>query len=74
MANSVDHPSDRLWHIDARHFNAGVLETYDGIISEAAPILRWAENGRMDWFRRYCAKKGWRCETTEMALARLAHA
>jgi hypothetical protein len=53
---------DRLWQVTAPHFCAGISETYDGIISDAAPILKWAINGRMAWFRQYCQKKGWRLE------------
>lgn len=53
---------DRLWRISAPHFVAGLTETYDGVISGAAPILRWAINKRMAWFRRYCRQKNWTLE------------
>ena len=51
----------RLWHIDAPHFSAHVIESHDGIIVRAAPILSWAINGRMANLRRYCESNDWTC-------------
>ena len=53
----------RLWHVEAPHFVAGVIEAHDGVIVRAAPILRWTCDRPIGWFRRYCQRKGWRCYT-----------
>lgn len=43
------------------HFVAGVIVT-DKIITDTAPILRWAIGRHVDWFTRYCKTKKWKVE------------
>lgn len=50
---------DKLWQVTSTYFCAGVYETYDGIISDAAPILKWIVNKRMFWFKEYSKSKNW---------------
>jgi len=52
--------SDELWRIKAPHFVAGL--TFGGVVTKAAPILRYM----LGWSRgeviAYCNRKGWRWE------------
>lgn len=47
-----------LWQIYAPHYTAGPVVT-DGIVTEAAPILRWAVGRRWTEVRAYLAAKGY---------------
>lgn len=53
--------------VNAPHFYAGIVLT-DGIVTEAAPILRWTIGKRREWLSDYFRLKGWK--TT---IARHAH-
>lgn len=47
--------------IDAPHFCAGL--DGDGIGAwRCAPILRYMEHWSLGRIKRYCRKKGWRCD------------
>lgn len=54
--------SDQLWRVTAAYFVAGILVAQDGVITHAAPILKWASNKQFAWFRAYCKQKGWKLE------------
>lgn len=45
--------------VDAPHFCAGIV-VVDGIVTEAAPILKWTIGKRRDWLRDYFRQKGWK--------------
>lgn len=46
-------------------FCAGIEVSQDGIIVNAAPILRFAVNHQFAWFKEYCKERGWRLEHGE---------
>jgi hypothetical protein len=48
-----------LWQVTAPHFCAGLDESA-GLVSDAAPILRWTIGKNIDWLAGYCRRKGWR--------------
>lgn len=50
-----------LHQIAAPHFVAGV-ETRDGIVILAAPIVKWTMGRRLDDLADYFSRKGWTCE------------
>ncbi len=47
-----------LVRVVAPHFVAGMLMT-DNIVTEAAPILKWALGKHRDDLRQYFLRKGW---------------
>ena len=51
--------SETLVVIDAPHFYAGLVFT-DLVVTEAAPILRWAIGKDATWLGAYCRKKHWK--------------
>lgn len=52
---------ERLWRVVAPHFVAGMIEQ-QGVISHAAPILRWAVGRSRDELRPYFSRRGWTVE------------
>lgn len=50
--------------VTSSHFCAGVV-VKDGIITKAAPILKWAKNKEFTDFSHYCASKGWVLEVSK---------
>jgi hypothetical protein len=48
-----------LYQIEAPRFTAG-LETVNGIVRVAAPILGWAIGKRIEKIIEYCERKKWR--------------
>ena len=55
----------RLWQVTAPHYVAGLIEAQDGVIINAAPIIKWAAGNNIRWFKWWCAKKGYRLEVVE---------
>lgn len=55
----MPNPSDQFWHVDAPHFCAGFY-VRGGVVTRAAPILRWAVGKSLKGFQDYAARKGWR--------------
>lgn len=49
------------YRVSAPHFVAGVV-VYNGLIINAAPILKWCIGNRLSYFRGYCDKKKWQIE------------
>lgn len=45
--------------IDAPHFYAGIV-LVDGVVREAAPILRWSIGKHRTFLSAYFARKGWK--------------
>jgi hypothetical protein len=45
--------------VDAPHFYAGIVLT-DGVVTDAAPILRWTMGKRREWLSNYFRQKGWK--------------
>jgi hypothetical protein len=49
---------ETLYQVSAPHFTAGVL-VYSGVVTKAAPILKWAIRQDFTEFRKYAKSKGW---------------
>lgn len=45
--------------VDAPHFYAGITLT-NGVVTSAAPILKWTIGKRREWLSEYFRKKGWK--------------
>jgi hypothetical protein len=45
--------------VDAPHFYAAIV-LVDDVVTEAAPILRWAIGKHRVYLREYFARKGWK--------------
>ncbi len=58
--------------VDAPHFYAGVVLT-DGVVTEAAPILRWAMGKKRGWLSDYFRRKGWKATIVQCADTQRAH-
>lgn len=54
-----------LWHIDAPHYNAGIV-IRNGYCVEAAPILNWAVGKRESYLRGYFARKRYKVIESEI--------
>lgn len=50
--------SEFLVRVVAPHYVAGLI-TRDGIIVEAAPILKWSVGRSWEFFRWWCRRKGY---------------
>jgi hypothetical protein len=48
-----------LVQVTAPHFCAGLV-LVDGVVTEAAPILKWAIGKRREWLSDYFRQKGWK--------------
>lgn len=44
--------------VSAPHFYAGIV-LKDGVVIEAAPILKWTVGKRREWLGGYFIRKGW---------------
>ncbi len=53
-----------LLRISAPHFVAGVI-LWDGVVVNAAPILRWSVGKTEGHLRDYCHRKHWQIETID---------
>ena len=54
---------DKLWRVEkGKNFAAGLYVNPNGIICDAAPVLRWSINKKMKWFKKYCFKRGWKLQ------------
>lgn len=51
-----------VWRVTSPYFCAHIISAQDGVITDAAPILRFACNNPIGWFKQYCYKKGWTIE------------
>ena len=54
-----------LWRISAPHFCAGVIVAQDGIVLDAAPILRWACNKPWAYLRQWALRRRYCVERVE---------
>ena len=50
-----------LVRVVAPHFVAGLVAV-DGVVTEAAPILRWTIGKRSAWLAAYFKRKSWKWE------------
>ena len=50
--------SKMLYQVIAPHFTAG-FEVWDGVVFEAAPIIKYMSGWGIGKVRRYCVQKGW---------------
>lgn len=48
-----------LVQVSAPHFVAGII-LKDGVVIEAAPILKWTIGKTQKWLREYFIKKEWK--------------
>lgn len=55
---------ETLWQVIAPHFIAGLV-TRGAVVTEAAPILRWAIGKSRDELREYFCRKGWSVNLVE---------
>jgi hypothetical protein len=53
--------ASKLYFVTAPHFSAGFVLT-DGMVTAAAPILRYMKGKGIDWVLNYCRKKKWNVE------------
>lgn len=47
-----------LWGITAPYFCCGLIVGRNGVVLEAAPIIRWTEGKRLWEVRKWCRRKG----------------
>ena len=50
-----------LYAINSKYFSAGLIVD-NGVVSDAAPIIKWMRGKSMDYVIEYCGKKGWKIE------------
>ena len=55
---------DRLWRVTTPDFIGGLTE-YSGEITGITPNLKESANGTFHWFKKECARKGWKLEDIE---------
>jgi hypothetical protein len=53
-----------LVQVRSPHFTAGMVVT-DGVVTEAAPILKWAIGKPRHWLRDVFKSKGWTAVVVE---------
>jgi hypothetical protein len=49
---------NKLYQITSSYFCAGIIVN-DGVIVQAAPILKWSIGHTFEYFRAYCRTKYW---------------
>lgn len=52
-------PEDTLLIVDSGRFCAAVI-VREGVIIDAAPILRFTMRRSLEWLAEHCRKKGWK--------------
>lgn len=60
---------EKLYQIQAPHFTAGLV-TRDGVVTDTAPILRWALGKKEVGVLSYCRRKRWTMEAISKQLTR----
>lgn len=54
-------PKEALYQVIADHLCAGFIVRH-GWVAETAPILNRMKGHTVSYIKKYCARKGWKCQ------------